>query len=355
MQSLRFVPRGLQAAAVACGLVAAGAAAPALAQSISVTVAGQPISLNPPPIERAGRVFVPLRGVFEHLGATVVYANRQINATGNNRTVSLTIGSTTAIVDGQTQTLDVAPFIVGASTYVPLRFVAQALGATVNWDGTNHLVAIVPANAPAPAPAPSAAKSPVKLKNVEPPRGAVVAAKKPTISADFTQRVDPNSIKVTLDGLDVTSATTRSETGIVYAPPSPLQAVQHTVRVTGKDANGLPFDLGWSFTSGTVAPQNSITITQPANGATVSNTFTVAGRTLPNARVHIVAGALLSAGVFTFPTGNYVGDTIADGAGNFSQTVSINAASGGIIGVTVTSTDPVTKESAQAKLTLRGQ
>ena len=71
------------------------------------------MSFDQPPIVRAGRVFVPLRGVFERLGASVVYANGQINATGRGRTVSLRIGSTQATVDGQPTTLDVAPFVVG--------------------------------------------------------------------------------------------------------------------------------------------------------------------------------------------------------------------------------------------------
>jgi hypothetical protein len=124
-------------------------ATPAFA--ITVTVNGQAIGLNPAPIERAGRVFVPLRGVFENLGATVVYENGVINATAGSQTVSLTIGSRQATVDGQDQTLDVAPFIIGASTYVPLRFVSQALGATVDYDGSNQTVAVITNSAPAPA------------------------------------------------------------------------------------------------------------------------------------------------------------------------------------------------------------
>src|SRR5262249_1232298 len=89
-------------------------AAPASAASVTVIVNGQTVSFDQPPIERAGRVFVPLRGVFERLGASVVYSNGIINATGNGSNISLHIGSTQATVNGQTQTLDVAPFLVGA-------------------------------------------------------------------------------------------------------------------------------------------------------------------------------------------------------------------------------------------------
>jgi hypothetical protein len=109
---------------------------------VAISVNGNDVDVQPSPLIQAGRVFVPLRGVFEDLGATVVYSNVQINATGNGRDISLQIGSTQATVDGQPQTIDVAPFIVGASTYVPLRFVSQALGAGVQWDEAGRVVQI---------------------------------------------------------------------------------------------------------------------------------------------------------------------------------------------------------------------
>jgi len=115
--------------------------APAQAQ-VSITINGNPVNVYPAPIVQTGRVFVPLRGIFENLGASVVYSNGQINATGNGNDISLQIGSTQATVNGSPQIIDVAPFIIGASTYVPLRFVSQALGAGVSWDNANQVVAI---------------------------------------------------------------------------------------------------------------------------------------------------------------------------------------------------------------------
>ncbi len=118
-------------------------ARPALAQeTVAIVVNGSQMQFNQAPIEQAGRVFVPLRGVFERLGASVVYENGEINATGNGRNVSLRVGSTQATVNGQPQTVDVAPFIVGSSTLVPLRFVAQALGASVDWNNNTSTVTI---------------------------------------------------------------------------------------------------------------------------------------------------------------------------------------------------------------------
>lgn len=224
------------------------------AWAVSVTINGETVPFNPPPIERAGRVFVPLRGVFERLGASVVYENGVINATGNGRAISLKIGSTDATVGGQPQTLDVAPFIVGASTYVPLRFVSEALGAGVNYDGTNEIVALTTAGAggenPPPPPEHHMSMRHI-LRGVRPGDGATVGSTQPTIEAEFSEPVDANSVRVRLDGRDITSAATLSSSGFVYAPASPLQPMNHTVEVTGMLASGQPFEQSYGFTSGT--------------------------------------------------------------------------------------------------------
>ncbi len=355
------MPRFSRNRLVAASIVSLGvalAATPAFA--VSVTVNGQTIPLNPPPIERAGRVFVPLRGVFQQLGASVVYEGGVINATGNGNTIGLHIGSTQATVNGNVQALDVAPFIVGASTYVPLRFVSQALGAGVNYDGTNQIVALTtggrrPPVPPQPGGDIAASSVAHVLRDEQPARDATVRSTKPTIEGKFAQPVDPNSVRVMLDGLDVTHDTTRSFSGFIYAPPSPLESDRHVVVVDGHLQSGQPFADRFSFTSGTEAPQNMLFIASPHDGEPVGQTFTIAGRTAPNARIHIVAGASAGVGGFAFGTGSYSGDTIADGSGNFSQQVTLQTLGGSTIGLTVISTDPQTRESAEKKLQLQAR
>jgi Copper amine oxidase N-terminal domain len=346
------------AATLGAVLASLAMAVPALA--LSVTVNGQATAFNPPPIERAGRVFVPLRGVFEALGASVVYEGGVINATGNGQRISLTIGSQSATVDGQPQTLDVAPFIIGASTYVPLRFVSEALGAGVNYDAANQIVALtthgsVSRMAPPPEGVPMHEHEHY-LRNLTPAYGGTVASTRPTLQGEFTEPVDPNSVRVTLDGRDVTSGATVSPNGFIYSPASPLESTQHTAMITGKLQSGQPFQEPYNFTSGTAAPVNSVIVRSPPDDSTVPNTFTITGRTVPNGRVHIVAGSTASVGgVFAFGTGNYTGDTIADERGDFSQSVTLQTVSGASIGVTVISTDPTTKEAAEKKLRLKAQ
>ncbi|BDE05618.1 hypothetical protein WPS_08940 [Vulcanimicrobium alpinum] len=337
-----------------CVAVPAGAAGP-----VSVTVNGSAISLNPPPTTRAGRVFVPLRGVFENLGATVVYSNGQINATGRSHNISLRIGSQQATVDGQQQTVDVAPFIIGASTYVPLRFVSQALGATVNYDGNNNLVAISTGggNRPAaPNPPPAANnngnESPVTIGNLLPRRDATIQANRPTIQATFENgTVDPNTVHVAFDGRDVTSRAYISDRGVTYTPPE-LPAGKHEVRISGKDSAGASFQRGWSFTTGGGSSvTNSITNVSPAAGSTVHNAFTISGHTVPGSTVTIqvgvaqqaatnigqVVGAILGVGGGNQGVQNTV---TADANGNFSSAVNVGAPSGSVLGIVITSTEP---------------
>jgi hypothetical protein len=63
--------RRLSALGATAVLAAAAGAAALAAGPVTVQLNGNTLNLNPAPTERAGRVFVPLRGVFENLGATV--------------------------------------------------------------------------------------------------------------------------------------------------------------------------------------------------------------------------------------------------------------------------------------------
>lgn len=143
--------RGSRAVLVGVALSLCGFALPAAAQSYQVLVNGGHLALAQAALERGGRVFVPLRAVFESLNAGVAYDNGTINATAGDKTVQVKIGSNQAIVDGQQQYLDAAPFLIGSTTMVPLRFVSEALGATVNYDSRSGAISIAAAKLPIPS------------------------------------------------------------------------------------------------------------------------------------------------------------------------------------------------------------
>lgn len=129
---------------------------PAAAQP-TVTVDGQTLAFDVPPAVEQGRTLVPLRAIFEALGADVAWdsATQTVTGTRGATTVRLTIGSTTAYVSGQAVTLDVPGKIVDGRTLVPLRFVGEGLGADVVYDGATGRITIRSAGA-APAPVPAA-------------------------------------------------------------------------------------------------------------------------------------------------------------------------------------------------------
>jgi hypothetical protein len=116
--------------------------------SASVTLNGQPLTTSVPPMVQNGRTLVPMRDIFEALGATVVWnpGDSSIVAQKDSTRVWLQIGNSTARVDNRNVWLDQAPIISNHSTLVPLRFVSEALGAQVAWDGSRRLVSITTAN-----------------------------------------------------------------------------------------------------------------------------------------------------------------------------------------------------------------
>jgi hypothetical protein len=231
--------------AFAAALCLAPLAAPAQS-AVTVIVNGQTMNFAQPPIVRAGRVFVPLRGVFEQLGATVVYASGQINATARGRTISLTIGSTQATVDGQPQTIDVAPFIVTDTTFVPLRFISQALGASVNWNDSSSTVTIAGGGGSGGGSG-SGGGAPYRVQLVSVSPTGTVYGMMPALRFGFDHRVRFETLRVRIDGRNVNSGLTQSGRNFLISPPWPLAFGDHAVRVTGTTLDGVTFDLSWGF------------------------------------------------------------------------------------------------------------
>lgn len=117
---------------------------PAEAPAITVTIDGARLSCDTPPIIEGGRALVPLRAIFEALGAQVDWDGKTRTVTGRkgSTTIKLVIGQKTANVNGRAVTLDVPGKIAGGRTLVPLRFVGESLGAAVEWDGAKRMVVI---------------------------------------------------------------------------------------------------------------------------------------------------------------------------------------------------------------------
>ena len=125
-------------------LITGAATPPPPTQEIKVLVGGTAVTFDQPPIIENGRTLVPLRAIFEALGATVEWeqSTQTVTAVKDDITIILKIGDAFLTKNGERIALDVPAKIVGGRTLVPARAVAESFGADVQWDGTTRTVTI---------------------------------------------------------------------------------------------------------------------------------------------------------------------------------------------------------------------
>ncbi len=131
------------------------------ASAITVKLNGSALSFDVAPQIINDRTMVPMRKIFESMGATVNWdeATRTVTSTKGDTTISMTIDNATMTVNGAAVTLDAAPQIVNDRTLVPVRAIAESFGSTVDWDGNTKTVDITDTASSAPA-APAAPTAP---------------------------------------------------------------------------------------------------------------------------------------------------------------------------------------------------
>ncbi|MCX6064044.1 MAG: copper amine oxidase N-terminal domain-containing protein, partial [Caldiserica bacterium] len=121
--------------------------------SPAMTVNGTTLALdiNPlvVPVIRLGRTLVPVRSIVQALGGQVVWdaKTQHVTLTLAAHKVVLTINQSVAVVDGKSARIDTAdakvvPTILNGTTMAPFRFVIEALGGSVQWDGTLRTITV---------------------------------------------------------------------------------------------------------------------------------------------------------------------------------------------------------------------
>jgi copper amine oxidase-like protein/Big-like domain-containing protein len=379
------------------------------APSVQVVIDQQPMILDQPAVMQEGRVLVPLRGIFERLGAEVVYvaSTRSIKATRDRTQVELQLGSRSARVDGRSVYLDVPAVSYGGRTMVPLRFISEALGADVDWQSASRTVSITSPSTsaqnpqPQPQPQPPAARMEIQSvlhsstgtlrpgdqltvtmlgdqggqatfdvpgafqnvamrevrqgryegtvtvpNNLNAQRGTVVARlmgngkesqmeasrslifevaqnnnnnnnngnnsydlqpqpnstvtqSRPSIEVQFDRAVDARTVRLSVDGQDVTSSANLYGSQVRYTPNYDLSAGQHQVYVSAQDNQGRSMQQQWSFNVDRYANNNNnnnnnnayqtIQVSNLRDGMTVDRVFNVQGQTAPYASVRVTA------------------------------------------------------------------
>jgi len=111
-------------------------------------VDGDDVLLDCPPQIISGRTFVPLRFVSEALGFDIGWngADRSIAIKAGDDELVIWVNKTTYLKNGEEFAMDAPPVIVNGRTLVPIRLIGEAFGAKVEWDGSERMVTIKLAN-----------------------------------------------------------------------------------------------------------------------------------------------------------------------------------------------------------------
>lgn len=115
--------------------------------NISVYIDNKRVSFQANPYIENDRVMVPMRKIFEELGAAVTWDDdtQSVSAVKGQTTAILAIGLNIMYINGEPKTLDNPPALIYDTTFVPLRAVSEALGCAVEWENDKNRVNIVSA------------------------------------------------------------------------------------------------------------------------------------------------------------------------------------------------------------------
>ena len=111
---------------------------------ISVTLDGEKLTFDVEPALIDGRTMVPIRAIFEAMGAVVEWDNDTQSAicTKGDTVVKMTIDSPTIYINDKASQMDTSPVIINGRTLAPARFVAESFGYKIEWDNENAIAKI---------------------------------------------------------------------------------------------------------------------------------------------------------------------------------------------------------------------
>lgn len=269
-------------------------AAPAMAGNIKVVVDGKDVAFTQPPIIENGSTLVPMRAIFEAMGATVSWDAATKTATGvkGSTTVVLKIGSTTPTINGAVKTIAVPGKVVNGSTLAPLRFIGEAFGGTVTWDGATQTATITSAGGSAPAVTKPAETKPAVTKPAETkPAETKPAETKPAATAG----TPADAIKAAIAAFKPANATFTVNANVLGTSMGDIAVKLDGTGTIGADMkgsskwNGDLGALGTSSPKGAFVPFSELICGPEADaakllsGATMSgNVITVKGVAIPN-------------------------------------------------------------------------
>ncbi len=134
----------LKTCAAAAVLSAAMAATVFAANPVNVTINGNALESDTPAQIVDGRTMVPLRAIFEALGAEIEWSakDKTVTAEKDGTVIKMTIGAPSFDKNGTEVALDTPAMVIDSRTMVPARAVSESLGCDVKWDAETKTVII---------------------------------------------------------------------------------------------------------------------------------------------------------------------------------------------------------------------
>ncbi len=95
-------------------------------------------------IVRGQTILVPMRSLFEQMGATTTYdaATKTVDVSKAGADVKVTVGKAEVVINGESRPLDVPPEIYKGTVVVPLRVISEGMGAYVQWIPEKRIVVV---------------------------------------------------------------------------------------------------------------------------------------------------------------------------------------------------------------------
>jgi hypothetical protein len=162
---------------------------------------------------KGNTMLLPLRAMFEAMGATVLWngATKTATVSKPGAVIKVTVGHAIVWINSDKKPLDVAPRIYRGSVVVPVRVISEGLGAYVQWVPEKHSVVVrylagsipappPPTRAPAP-PAPTSAPSLAPSRPIVPPPAPTTAPTMAPTRAPSSVKPSANEVFVAADYL----------------------------------------------------------------------------------------------------------------------------------------------------------
>ena len=253
-----------------------------------------------------GTLLIPLRSMFEQMGATVSYdaASKTATVSKPGSEVKVTVGKPEVLINGEARPLDVPPMIYQGNVLVPVRVISEGMGAYVQWVPNQHVVVV--RYIPATPPPPPATAAPPPPPPTPTPAPVVAPYKDVFVAGDYI--ISPKVYNEFSPGNTGTGS---------YAVRGGLEfdALNIPWMVEGSfEQYGYPHNCNSSSTVTTVDPQCLVTVIG-GNGQAFVPAFTARdtdvdarlGIRVLNPRVYIGVGYLWRSTNYGYPNMNGVG------------------------------------------------